>query len=56
MKIKCFQNYYWKNETDVNDFIKEIYSNGGEVKDIKISAQNKISFVTIIYTGGNNED
>lgn len=49
MLIKCFKGHYIDNERQVNDFIKQIHSEGGEVIDIQVSIQNDNSFATVIY-------
>ena len=49
MLIKCFKGHYIDNERQVNDFIKQIYEDGGKVIDIKVSIQDDISFATVIY-------
>lgn len=53
MLIKCFKGHYIDNERQVNDFIKQIYEDGGKVIDIKVSIQDDISFATVIYEENN---
>lgn len=50
LKIKSFLQTYWENDMAVNDFIHKIYTDGGEVIDIKLGgSQGKISLITIVY-------
>lgn len=50
LKIKSFLHTYWENDIAVNDFIRKIYADGGEVIDIKLcDRQGKFSFITIVY-------
>ena len=49
IQIEQISGFYWKTETDTNEAIKKIYSNGGEVIDIIVQHINKMCFVTIVY-------
>lgn len=49
IQIEQISGLYWKTETDTNEAIKKIYSNGGEVINIIVQHINKMCFVTIVY-------